>query len=124
MAWILMGADDPERRNISGDALMRRGQRRLEAVKGGEALERVRTQATDLVLRDVSLPDKDGLAITRTLRRQHPRRPIVAISGGSSSIPQDFLPMAVRLGARRTLRQPCGPEEFHRVAVELLPGAG
>jgi CheY-like chemotaxis protein len=123
MAWILMGADDPERRNIIGDPLTRRGHQGLEAVKGREALERVRTHATDLVKLEVYLPDKDGLATMRTLR-QHPQRPIVAISGGSLCISQDFLPMAVWLGARRTLRNSCGPEELRRVVEELLQGAG
>ncbi len=96
----------------------------LKAVKGREALERVRTRATDLVIFDVFLSHKEGLKTIRTLRRQHPRLSMVAFSGGCPHIPQDFLPMAARLGARRTLRKPFGLEELRSVVEELLRGSG
>ncbi len=41
----------------------------------------------DLILMDIGLPDMDGLALTRLIRRERPKVPIVVVS--AHSLPED-----------------------------------
>jgi two-component system nitrogen regulation response regulator GlnG len=49
----------------------------LTAATGAEGLELVRTQAPDVVVLDLQLPDGSGLDFFRALRELGPRRPVI-----------------------------------------------
>jgi DNA-binding NarL/FixJ family response regulator len=51
-----------------------------EASNGREALELCRTLRPDLVLMDVNMPEMDGLAATRAIKREHPDIAILMVT--------------------------------------------
>ena len=57
------------------------------ATTGAEAIEAVGKSMPDLVMMDVKLPDQDGLAVLRQLKREHPDLEVIVMTayGGSSS---------------------------------------
>jgi CheY-like chemotaxis protein len=64
----------------------------------------------DLLIVDIFMPGMDGLETMRVVHQQRPDVPIIVISGrpisaGSSAEP-DFLAMATKLGAIRSLQKP------------------
>ncbi|NJN16490.1 MAG: response regulator [Oscillochloris sp.] len=77
---------------VDDDAVDRRSVRRAfhtlgespaieEAVDSHEAYEKLKTQSFDCVLLDYRLPDADGLAIVRELRRRGLQTPIIVLTG-------------------------------------------
>lgn len=78
-----------------------------EANDGAAGLKCVLHNPIDLVITDIFMPDKDGLATILELRAQFPHLKIIAISGGSRRGP-DYLPIAKKLGAQQQF--PEGPE--------------
>ena len=52
----------------------------LETGTGGEAIAAAEESRPDIFLVDISLPDIDGLAVARALRKARPRMPILALS--------------------------------------------
>ncbi|MGC7405549.1 response regulator [Pandoraea pneumonica] len=76
---------------VDDHAIVRQGVRQLlsdsgsiavigEADCGAEALEMTDAAQWDIVLLDISLPDTNGLEILKTLRRKHPRLPVMIFS--------------------------------------------
>ena len=79
------------------------------ATDGAEAMRLVEDNAFDLVITDIVMPDKEGLETIRELRRKNPTLKIIAMSGGGSVAPEDYLSMARTFGAAQTLAKPgCG----------------
>ena len=75
----------------------------------GKALELVKSQAFDLILSDVVMPGKDGLALLEELKAQGVPTPVVMMSG------QAHIEMAVRatrLGALDFLEKPISTEKL------------
>src|SRR6186997_1429367 len=68
MATILVVDDDPIVRDVVVRYLERDGHRTLVAGDGNHADELLRREALDLVVLDVMLPGRDGLALSRSIR--------------------------------------------------------
>lgn len=61
----------------------------------------------DVLLTEIVMPDMDGIAIIKQLRRGHPNLWIVAMSGGESHLPADAaLTMSQAFGADKILYKP------------------
>ncbi|MGA7924461.1 MAG: response regulator transcription factor [Candidatus Sulfotelmatobacter sp.] len=75
-----------------------------EAVNGADTLQKTRELQPDLVLLDVSLPDANGLEITRRLRADFPTIRILVISQHN---PRLLLPQAMGAGANGCLDKGC-----------------
>ncbi len=106
MASILVIDDDNHVRPILRLALEEAGHRVREARDGTEGLDLNRQEPADLILCDIFMPGKDGLATLRELRRDFPTVPVVVMSGGSPIAHRDFLEIAKLLGAVRVLDKP------------------
>jgi two-component system response regulator YesN len=67
-----------------------------EAVNGREALEKVEDFVPDLVFMDISLPEGNGLKLTRKIKTSHPG--IVVVIFTNYDIPE-YRDAALRFGA-------------------------
>lgn len=121
MARILLVDDDDLFRNMLRLTLAKMGHEVREARNGKEALKRLEEKPPDVVLTDIIMPEKEGLATIAELRRSHPEVKIVAMSGGGRINRLDYLQMAKMMGAARVLPKPFSDEEVAAVLRELLP---
>ena len=67
---ILVVDDDPVVRGVLRLSLEEQGLVVLEAPDAQQGLQRIRRDRPDLVLLDLNLPDRDGLAVLRDVRRE------------------------------------------------------
>ncbi|WP_119419379.1 response regulator transcription factor [Desertibaculum subflavum] len=79
----------------------------------------------DLVVTDVIMPEMDGIEVVRKVRKARPNCPILAISGGSSSMSsRTLLHMVGALGADATMKKPFSRAELQAAIGALLVGGG
>lgn len=109
---ILVIDDNSAVRDVAAIALARAGHEAQVASNGREGLEIAMRHPLDVVVTDVFMPECDGIEVIRALRERQPDLPLVAISGGSLSLGQDFLKIAGHLGAVATLSKPFEPKEL------------
>jgi two-component system response regulator GlrR len=80
LAHVLVVDDDPDLLRLLSMRLRASGYR-VSAVDSAEsALARVATERPDLVLSDVRLPGRDGLALFDELRARHPALPVILLT--------------------------------------------
>ncbi len=80
MQRILVVDDDPAVTSVLRRGLAYEGFAVDTASSGGEALERTRVQAPDLVVLDIMMPGLDGLEVLRRLRTADPQLPILMLT--------------------------------------------
>lgn len=125
MARIFLIDDDPVMLAMLSEALREAGHEVTTATNGWEALREFRPTWHELVITDVLMPYVDGKDIVRVLRRETPRIPVIAISGGCGEGDGELLGAMTRLGATRVLKKPFFPDQLlETVRLSLLPGAG
>jgi DNA-binding response OmpR family regulator len=120
MAHILLIDDDDDLRSITAMMLRTGGHEVHQAVNGTEGVKLYRQQPVNLVITDLVMPEKEGLATIMELRKLNPQVRIIAISGGFAYDPRLYLNMAKKLGADRVLRKPFLPEELKEAVDALL----
>lgn len=122
MPSILIIDDDDSLRDSLRRTLHKEGYRIMEASEGRRGLKQLERQPADLILLDMFMPEKDGLETIGELRRTHPGIRIITMSGGGFKGTVDVLPVAKKLGVRRTLAKPFTREQLlDAVREELLP---
>lgn len=109
---ILIIDDDEQLRALLHEILERAGFAVVEAANGVEGLQLFRSEPADLVITDLIMPDKEGVETILELRREFPEARIIAISGGGRNGSANYLPIAARLGARRTVAKPFSRQEI------------
>jgi len=76
----------------------------------------------DLIITDIFMPVADGYETIRSMRRDLPKVPVIAMSGSEAGTP-DFLAIAAKLGATRTIRKPFAASELTRLVAATLAGS-
>jgi CheY-like chemotaxis protein len=121
LANILVVDDDPAVRMTIQLLLERTGHRVVAADDGRKGLAAFKSGDFDLLFLDIFMPGMDGLETMRLMLQHRPGIPIIVISGqpivSDAMREPDFLGMATRLGAIRTLPKPFRP----RLPVVLGP---
>jgi len=120
MSRILVVDDDESFRQPLCQTLLCAGHEVLAAGDGREALKLYRRQPIDLVISDLVMPGKEGIETMLELRRLQPDLKIIAMSGGGYIQCIDYLQMARRLGANRTLAKPFTAQEVIEAVTSLL----
>jgi CheY-like chemotaxis protein len=110
LASILVVDDDIAVQAVMRLLLEQDGHEVSAASNGLKGLKTFETGNFDLLIIDIFMPGMDGLETMRIVHQQQPDLPIIVISGrqipsGSSGEP-DFLAMATKLGAIRSLQKP------------------
>ena len=128
MARILIVDDDAAVQTTIGLLLERAGHHVVSASDGRKGLLSLEAGQFDLLFLDIFMPGMDGFETMRMVRQQHPRIPIIVISGQSlpsesESIP-DFLAMATKLGAVTSLQKPFKPADLLAAVARCLEAAG
>ena len=127
MARILVIDDDQAVRLTIQLVLARAGHEVTLAENGRQGVDLFGDDDFDLLIVDIFMPGMDGLETMRDIHRLRPAVPVVVISGYAFRTPletvPDFLKMAEKLGAVRTLRKPFKPQELLSIVADALDRA-
>jgi DNA-binding NtrC family response regulator len=88
----------------------------VQCARGGEVLQLVAGRPPDLAMVDIAMPDADGLALLREIRRAAPRCALVATTAQTSI---ETAVDAIRLGAREYMAKPFEAETLRRTLLEI-----
>ena len=107
MARVLIAEDEPKIARLLADYLVQAGHDALVVGEGDRVLDAVAAEAPALLLLDVMLPGRDGLAILRELRRDS-ALPVIMLTARVEEI--DRL-LGLELGADDYICKPFSPRE-------------
>jgi signal transduction histidine kinase/CheY-like chemotaxis protein len=114
---ILLAEDNPINRLVAVELLRVAGLVVETAVNGAEAVDLARMQAFDLILMDMQMPVRDGIAATREIRADS-RVPIIAMTAGAS--PEDRNE-CLASGMNDHVSKPVQPTELYAMLLRWLP---
>jgi DNA-binding response OmpR family regulator len=115
---ILVVDDEREILDLLTDHLEDEGYAVSQAVDGEQALEGARREPPDLVLLDITIPGVNGLEVLRRLRRDHPKIPVIMITG----IEDEALARStLKMGAFDYVQKPFDP---YRLSALVLAAIG
>lgn len=120
MIKILVIEDDSSFRNVLVQMLEKAGFDVTQAENGNQAIRECAAINPDLVITDIIMPDKEGLETIQELLGLCPELKIIAMSGGGRFGPNSYLPLAAKLGAKKTLQKPFMREELLSAINEVL----
>jgi CheY-like chemotaxis protein len=125
MARILIIDDDDQVRKMLRLTLNAAGYDVVEAQDGKVAMKLFNQgPLVDLVITDLIMPEKEGIETIIELRRDFPKVPIIAISGGGRIDPDDYLALAKKLGAQITLEKPFSRKDIIDAVNKLIHSEG
>ncbi len=115
---ILIADDHPVVRRGLQSCLTRQDRVRIvgEAADGDEALEKALALTPDVVLMDISMPRRDGLAVTEALRKQAPQIKVLVLSVHSN---KEFIFRIIQAGAHGYVSKEATPEQL-LTAIEAV----
>src|SRR5262249_57392510 len=105
---ILVVDDDPHIRDVISFALEKAGMVIQTARDGGEALALFQRQPPDLIVLDVGMPDTDGLAVCREIRKSS-NVPILFLSARDDEIDRI---VGLEIGGDDYVTKPFSPREI------------
>jgi PAS domain S-box-containing protein len=111
---VLVVEDNPDVAQVSGSLLEQLGYR-VQAVDNAQAaLESIAQRAFDLVVSDIVMAGAmDGLGLARTIREQHPKLPVILVSGYSNAA-------ALAEAEFTVLRKPYHLADLSRAAAKAI----
>lgn len=117
--YVLLADDSQANRIMVTEVLEQRGHQVVSASNGAEAVDAFERQVFDIVLLDLHMPDSDGYAASRMIRKLGTHGgevPIVAVSGSVSDMGRQ---RAADAGMNQFLAKPYVPEALVEI-VETL----
>jgi two-component system, NarL family, invasion response regulator UvrY len=90
-----------------------------EAANGQEVLDRVRAETWDVVVLDISMPDRSGLDILKQLRSERPKLPVLVLSMYSED---QYALRVLSAGASGYLTKDSAPDELVKAIRKVVSG--
>lgn len=118
-ATILAVDDSASMRQMVSFTLRHAGYEVVEAVDGLEALAYARSNAVDLVLTDINMPNMDGITLVRELRQLDPYRyvPLLVLTTEAGAEKKSE---GKRAGATGWLVKPFNPDKLLATIAKVL----
>jgi CheY-like chemotaxis protein/cellulose biosynthesis protein BcsQ len=119
MAKILLIDDDPDIRQLMRITLTKLGHKPSLAAQGEAGLRLARSEAFDLIVVDLMMPDLDGFEVIRQLRANPTTKNvlILVLTARAQAVDQEG---ALAAGADSYLPKPFSSDGLHRRIAELL----
>ncbi|HWA26925.1 MAG TPA: response regulator [Lacunisphaera sp.] len=127
MSRILVIDDDSSIRIMLRQALEKGGHEVTVAEDGQKGLAAQKQAPAELVITDLIMPGMEGIETIMELRKRSPNLKIIAMSGGGVGKGADYLTMARKFGAARTINKPFSLGTLLQAVNEVLaesPGQG
>lgn len=107
---ILVADDEPKNRELLHDLLEAAGHSVIEAENGTMVLEKVNSEACDVILLDVMMPQMDGLEVCRQLK-QNPATTHIPVLIVSALSDKEQRLQGIEAGANDYLTKPIDPKD-------------
>jgi DNA-binding response OmpR family regulator len=121
MAKVLVIDDDPAICRMINRALSDAGHRVIEATDGRQGLRIFQSDAPDIIITDIVMPNQEGIQTIREIRATGSKVIIVAISGGGGGDDGSlYLTIAEELGADVVLQKPFRISELVAIVDRML----
>jgi CheY-like chemotaxis protein len=117
---ILVIDDEDQIRSVIKKMLEAEGYLVTVTADGNAGLDFLRNNSVDLLITDIVMPDKEGIEIIRELKKNSPDLGIIAISGGGSMGPEEYLFLAKKFGVNKTLAKPFRREDLLSAVKDVL----
>lgn len=118
---VLVADDDPELLRLITAALGRAGYRAYPARNGRLAAQLVRELKPDLLITDIVMPEKEGIATIIETKAIAPDTAVIAMSGGGAfGRTGAFLQWATELGADEVMSKPFAMSQLLAAAEAAL----
>jgi CheY-like chemotaxis protein len=114
---ILVVDDFDDTRLLLRTWLERRGFRVIEAANGLQAINQAETEAPDLIIMDMQMPELDGLSATRRIRKSLDSVPILAVSAYGAD---QFREQALAAGCNEYVSTPFEPATLEGIIRSLV----
>lgn len=119
MAKVLLVEDDELVRDMLTQVLQRASHETICAANGEEAMEQLKQVKPDIMITDIIMPKKSGIALIAEVKTHHPDMEIIAISGGGRLDPIGYLDLSETLGAAVSFEKPIDNSAL-LMAIDLL----
>jgi two-component system invasion response regulator UvrY len=90
-----------------------------EATTGQEVLDKVRAEAWDVVILDISMPDRSGLDVLKQLKSERPKLPVLVLSMHSED---QYAMRVLKAGASGYLTKDSAPDELVKAIRKVVSG--
>lgn len=114
---ILIVDDNPNMSTLLSDILEIFDFKGFHASDGNEALLQLRQSKYDLVFTDLRMPNMDGYDLLKAIKSEHPKIPVVVVTGYSAADTQDEVMSAKADGF---LNKPFKVNEIQSLLTSLL----
>lgn len=108
---VLVAEDDAKERAVLARFLLSMGYKVLEAADGREAVGLARGSAPDIVLLDISMPEKSGIEVLKELAPEMPSAGFIMVTGNED---EEIARSCLRLGAFDYISKPVDLEVLTR----------
>lgn len=112
---ILIVDDEPEILRLVEKMIGPRRANVMLAPRPSEALRICESQAVDVLISDVQMPEMDGIKLAERVLKIHPETSVLLISGHLKDPPA-----AARAGRVKYLSKPFFPSDLIRILEEML----
>jgi CheY-like chemotaxis protein len=103
---------------ILARTIRRQGHDVTSAVNGQEALGKIEEKTPDLIVSDIKMPVMDGLELLKEVRQQHPKLPVILITG---YVEQFTVEGAIEMGASAFITKPFKNVDIANTLNRLFP---
>lgn len=122
MGTILVVEDDPLVLATVSRMLDKAGHTVITAPNGKEGIKKFKAEKIDLILTDIIMPEQEGLATIREIRKLDSDVPVIAMSGGGRKRNMEFLTISKEFGANAQLAKPFSADQLNALISECLAG--
>ena len=119
MSVILIVEDNEKNMKLVRDILQHQGHATLEAATGGEGVRLALAERPDLILMDIQLPDIDGIAALREIRKV-PALDATPVLAVSASVMPDEQHKIVTSGFDAFITKPINLKQFRETVQQFL----
>lgn len=106
---ILVVDDEELIRNLVISGLSELGHSWITAIDGADALNKMGENKFDAVITDITMPNMDGIILTREISNQYPTIPVMVMVGFDEEY---SIGTAISVGAREFIKKPFSLDEF------------
>jgi len=106
---ILVVDDEELIRNLVINVLSEMGHSWITAIDGVDALQKMGENKFDAVITDITMPNMDGIILTREISKQYPAIPVMVMIAFDEEY---AMGTAISVGAREFIKKPFSLDEF------------